>query len=146
MAMADLYDDTLDIGVAVKQTTSEISISKPKKKKRKRKRSSEDHAKNNDDDDRGSGEIKKKKTRDENHAQSASSSSRHQAEEGKPQITVTMPPLRGMFVKERSNLPVYRHRSELCNLIANNEVVLVVAETVRLRTFGFSGSSCVFIV
>ncbi|KAL7520958.1 hypothetical protein ACHAWX_005647 [Stephanocyclus meneghinianus] len=34
-----------------------------------------------------------------------------------------------MFVKERSDLPVYRHRNELCKLIANNEVVLVVAET-----------------
>lgn len=40
------------------------------------------------------------------------------------------PPLKGMFIDERKKLPVYRHRADICNLVANNDVVLVVAETV----------------
>ena len=40
------------------------------------------------------------------------------------------PPLKGMFIKERSNLPVFLHRTEICNLISSNDVVLVIAETV----------------
>ncbi|KAL7536680.1 hypothetical protein ACHAWF_005535 [Thalassiosira exigua] len=39
------------------------------------------------------------------------------------------PPLKGMFVKQRINLPVYQHRAEICDLAASNEVLLVVAET-----------------
>ena len=42
----------------------------------------------------------------------------------------TMGPLKGLFVKERCKLPVYQHRAELCKLVANNDVVLAVAETV----------------
>ncbi|EED91700.1 atp-dependent RNA helicase [Thalassiosira pseudonana CCMP1335] len=40
-----------------------------------------------------------------------------------------MGPLKGLFVKERCKLPVYQHRAELCKLVANNDVVLAVAET-----------------
>lgn len=51
-------------------------------------------------------------------------------------------PLKGMFIKERSNLPVYQHRTEICKLVAKNDVVLVVAETVSvvflLLFFNFS--------
>jgi HrpA-like RNA helicase len=43
---------------------------------------------------------------------------------------ITMPPLRGNYLKERCNLPVYQHRNELCTLVNDNDVVLVVAETV----------------
>lgn len=39
-------------------------------------------------------------------------------------------PLKGMFIKERSNLPVFQHRDEICNLVSKNDVLLVVAETV----------------
>jgi HrpA-like RNA helicase len=38
-------------------------------------------------------------------------------------------PLKGKFRHERTNLPVYQHSSEIVNLISNNDVVLVVAET-----------------
>ena len=40
------------------------------------------------------------------------------------------PPLKGVFIKERGNLPVYQHRASICDLVAKNDVVLVVAETV----------------
>ena len=32
-------------------------------------------------------------------------------------------------IESRKNLPVYKYRSEICNLVRNNEVVLVMAET-----------------
>jgi HrpA-like RNA helicase len=38
-------------------------------------------------------------------------------------------PLNGKFIHERTNLPVYQHSTEIVNLISNNDVVLVVAET-----------------
>lgn len=38
-------------------------------------------------------------------------------------------PLKGKFIHERTNLPVYQHSTEIVNLISNNDVVLVVAET-----------------
>ncbi|KAL7493443.1 hypothetical protein ACHAWT_006645 [Skeletonema menzelii] len=34
-----------------------------------------------------------------------------------------------MLIKERSNLPVYQHRDEICKLATENDVILVVAET-----------------
>ena len=46
-------------------------------------------------------------------------------------VEISMPPLKGNYSKERSNLPIYHYRNELCNLISKNDVVLVVAETVR---------------
>ena len=45
------------------------------------------------------------------------------------------PPLKGMFIEERKQLPVYRHRAEICNLVSINDVVLVVAETVSRTRF-----------
>ena len=44
-------------------------------------------------------------------------------------------PLKGMFVNERTNLPVYQHSAEIVDLISNNDVVLVVAETVRKTVY-----------
>ena len=38
-------------------------------------------------------------------------------------------PLKGKFIHERTNLPVYQHSTEIVDLISNNHVVLVVAET-----------------
>ena len=38
-------------------------------------------------------------------------------------------PLKGKFIHERTNLPVYQHSTEIVDLISNNDVVLVVAET-----------------
>lgn len=52
-------------------------------------------------------------------------------------------PLKGMFIKERSNLPVYQHRDEICKLVLNNDVVLVVAETVSaFLQFNFGKFHC----
>ena len=48
------------------------------------------------------------------------------------------PPLKGMFIKERSNLPVFQHRADICNLVSSNEVVLVVAETVSHNMMRYS--------
>ncbi len=42
----------------------------------------------------------------------------------------TLLPLKGMFVDERKKLPIYQHSAEIVDLISNNSVVLVVAETV----------------
>ena len=38
--------------------------------------------------------------------------------------------LERMHSESRRNLPVYKHKSEICRLVAQNEVLLVVAETV----------------
>ena len=46
-------------------------------------------------------------------------------------------PLKGMFVNERTNLPVYQHSAEIVDLISNNDVLLVVAETVRKTVYPF---------
>jgi hypothetical protein len=44
--------------------------------------------------------------------------------------------LKGMFINERTNLPVYQHSADIVHLISNNDVVLVVAETVS-KTVSF---------
>ncbi len=44
-------------------------------------------------------------------------------------IVPTQGPLQGMLIKERTNLPVFQHRDEICKLAAENDVILVVAET-----------------
>ena len=52
------------------------------------------------------------------------------------QKNAVLPPplsLKGMFINERKKLPVYQHSAEIVDLISNNDVVLVVAETVRKR-------------
>ena len=38
-------------------------------------------------------------------------------------------PLKGKFIHERTSLPVYQYSTEIVDLISNNDVVLVVAET-----------------
>ena len=80
--------------------------SKKKKKKKHKKSSSHDNNADSDDDDA------------------------KPSPQQKPKIIVpSQGPLKGMLIKERSNLPVYQHRAEICKLAANNDVILVVAET-----------------
>lgn len=79
--------------------------------------------------------TKKKKRRKERDivgdGPSIANSPRAAAADGEASQSPPLPPLKGMFVKERSNLPVYQRRAEICKLVvATNDVVLVVAETV----------------
>ena len=109
--------------------------------------SNENSNHNNDEDDINgvsSGQKKKKKKKkrksinllnNEYTASTSTSSSQLHMKQvhdnAKKTKMVMLPPLKGNYIKERSNLPVYQHRSELCTLVAENDVVLVVAETVR---------------
>ncbi|KAL7529755.1 hypothetical protein ACHAXR_004121, partial [Thalassiosira sp. AJA248-18] len=78
---------------------------------------------------------KKKKNRDSNVDEASVTKSPPKtatAEGERAQTTPKLPPpppLKGMYTKQRSNLPVYQHRADICNLVSNNDVVLVVAET-----------------
>ncbi len=95
-----------------------------------------------DDEDRNDGQIsigkkkkrkkKKKKKNDVSEIDRTSfkNNSNTEDEKKKEEKFPSLAPLKGMFIKERSNLPVYQHRYEICRLVSNNDVVLVVAETV----------------
>ena len=149
--MDNIYDESLDLGVAVKEGSTLSSV-KSKKKKRRRKRSGStssvdvlplptaddnDGDVNNNDIDKQSSSTKKKKrkkkkkrtnddiiedTQDDVHTEDKSIQTNTSI--------AKQAPLKGNFIKERSNLPVYQHREEICNLVSKNDVVLVVAETV----------------
>lgn len=41
--------------------------------------------------------------------------------------------LKKKHAETRRNLPVFKYKSELCRMVAKNEVVLVIAETVRFK-------------
>ena len=146
--MDNIYDDSLDLGVAVKEESTLSSV-KSKKKKRRRKRSgstssidvlplptADDAADNNDTDKQSSSSTKKKKRKKKKKR--TNDDSIEDTQEGASidksiQTTTSIAkqaPLKGNFIKERSNLPVYQHREEMCNLVSKNDVVLVVAETV----------------
>ena len=139
------YDASADIGVAVDE---DVSPRAKKKKKKKRKRSiSQDSSEqagpagisgnNNVDaslqlnDGSRSKKKKKKKKRKSNESTNNITNSASLMPSTKSK-GLNLQPLTGNFVKERSNLPVYQYRNELCSLIKENEVVLVVAETVSL--------------
>jgi len=148
--MDNIYDESLDLGVAVKEE-SPLSSAKSKKKKRRRKRSGSTSsvdvlplptADDNDGDvndiDKQSSSSTKKKKRKKKKKRSLDDSIEDIQEgtttEDKSIQTntsiVKQAPLKGNFIKERSNLPVYQHREEMCDLVSKNDVVLVVAETV----------------
>jgi len=80
--------------------------SKKKKKKKKHKESIIDNGADSDEDAKSS-----------------------QPEPTSKIIIPTQGPLQGMLIKERTNLPVFQHREEICKLAAENNVILVVAET-----------------
>lgn len=77
---------------------------------------------------------KKKKQKEpviDNGAESDEDAKSSQPSELTPKsiIVPTQGPLQGMLIKERTNLPVFQHRGEICKLAAENDVILVVAET-----------------
>ena len=147
--MDNVYDESLDLGVAVKEE-SPLSSVKSKKKKRRRKRSgstssidlqlaatADDNDGEVNDIDKQSSSSTKKKKRKKKKKRTGDSIEDIQDDvhtEDKSIQTNTsiakQAPLKGNFIKERSNLPVYQHREEICNLVSKNDVVLVVAETV----------------
>lgn len=43
--------------------------------------------------------------------------------------------LKKQHAATRRNLPVFQYKTELCRMVADNEALLVVAETVRLLDF-----------
>ncbi len=87
------------------------------KKKRKREKSTDSEADDGISDERSS--------KSPIHSELTSELDRKQKK-----LVLTPLPLKGMFVNERKNLPVYQHSAEIVDLISNNDVVLVVAETV----------------
>ena len=145
----DAYDAFADIGIAVKEEP--VTSSKKKKKKHKRKRSASDVSEGStmskgdgdgtqpNDVNAIHGSGKKKKKKKKRKTVDASSAVDHSMDgqmslEKKKHHLMHMPPLKGNYTKERSNLPVYQHRNELCTLVADNDAVLVVAETVSTYT------------
>lgn len=144
-----MYDAAIDIGIAVKEDPGSSSKEK-KKKRRKRKRSTSEASEGStiskgDDgqqlDDAaqpisGASGQKKKKKKKKRHTLDNDTSLEQSSDVQKPveqkKHLINMPPLAGNLIKERSNLPVYQHRNELCTLVADNDVVLVVAETVSI--------------
>lgn len=115
-AVAVQYDSAFagngDVAVATPSTSLSATVTKKRTKKNHRKEKGNDMV--------GDGDV--------TNAKSSSF-------DAPPQ-----PPLKGMFIEERRNLPVYRHRAEICSLVSNNDVVLVVAETVSLQLLSFIAS------
>lgn len=100
------------------ESTSGKKKSKKKKKKQKSKKIADDDVNSEDD------------TKSPPHTlQKISSSSSSRRQSNTKLIVPPLGPLKGMLLKERSNLPVYQYRQEICNLAAENDVILVVAET-----------------
>ena len=145
--MDNIYDESLDLGVAVKDE-SPLSSVKSKKKKRRRKRSGStssidlqlpaaddndgvnDIAKQSSSTKKKKRKKKKKKTNDDSIEDIQDNVQTEDKSIQKNTTIAKQAPLKGNFIKERSNLPVYQHREEICNLVSKNDVVLVVAETV----------------
>jgi pre-mRNA-splicing factor ATP-dependent RNA helicase DHX15/PRP43 len=95
----------------------EGSDGKNKSKKKKKKKKKHKKSKQNYEDDN-------------NGADSDDDAKLSPQKKAKPTISVPpQGPLQGMLIKERTNLPVYQHREEICKLAAENDVILVVAET-----------------
>ena len=153
-----MYDASVDIGVAVKEDPITTN-SKRKKKRRKRKRSASVASEGNVEKGDASsalgtviskgldgrvelvneGGVEKKRRANK---KTPVVTLEDQAVDTKPRqtekkIAISMPLLKGNYTKERSNLPVYQHRNELCTLVAENDVVLVVAETVSSMLYHY---------
>lgn len=149
--MNDQYDSSFDVGIAVEAEEAKSSALSTATAKSKRPRvpstSVAEPAVLDDEASTGNGAVastrtipsanatrkrsKKKKKHDNNEKMVGG------AINAKSPVDVAPPlsPLKGMFIEERRNLPVYQHRADICNLVSNNDVVLVVAETVSLSRF-----------
>ncbi len=130
--MNDLYDSSFDVGVAVEVEEKKPPVRLTSKSKAKRLRllptanAAADTAVLDADTTgkRSKKERKREKSGVSDGVINVNVKSSVDAQHQQP------PPLKGMFIDERRNLPVYQHRADICNLVANNDVVLVVAETV----------------
>jgi hypothetical protein len=109
-----------------------------KKSKKKRRREKKSSNSNTDDGSTSNEGISKSII----HAAFADGVERKQQKKAK--VLPPSLPLKGMFVNERTNLPVYQHSAEIVDLISNNDVVLVVAETVRKTVYPFMHRLCFF--
>lgn len=124
--MNDLYDSSFDVGVAVEveEKKPPVRLTSKSKAKRLRLLPTANAAADTAVLDAGTTGKRSKKERVIDGVINVNVKSSVDAQHQQP------PPLKGMFIDERKNLPVYRHRADICNLVANNDVVLVVAETV----------------
>ena len=150
-----IMDDysSFDIGTVVEEPLA--STNKKTKKRRRRKRSlsqgshaSETSAASHQNDDvktdvpsklpneiaatplDTSGKKKKKKKKRKLTQSTDNGADSDEEAKSKPKIIIPpQGPLKGMLIKERTNLPVYQHRAEICKLAAENDVILVVAQT-----------------
>ena len=125
----DEYDETFDLGVVVNEEELPISttkltnndssvpiisasvISKLKKKRKREKSSTIIPSADEVDDDVPTNSVNMGCVKKNKHS------------------PLSCMPLKGKFIHERTNLPVYQHSTEIVDLISNNHVVLVVAET-----------------
>lgn len=154
MTMNDQYDSSFDVGVAVEEEELKPTVLPTSKAKRRRLPSTTatdvvvDTAVQDDQAVAGDGDVavatpstslsasvtkkrtkkKRRKEKGDEVVGGVTNASEKSSVDAPPQ-----PPLKGMFIEDRRNLPVYRHRAEICNLVFNNDVVLVVAETVSLQ-------------
>ena len=99
------------------------------------------------DDDDGRQDGKKKKRKQKKKKKKKKKRDRDQYEEevatlsGNDNNRYNINDIQRELGAVRRGLPVFQHKQELCDLISNNEVVLVVAETVRTTT---TRTRCVF--
>ena len=119
-------------------SSSSSTAGAEKKSKKKRRREKKSSNSNTDDGSTSNEGISKSII----HAAFADGVERKQQKKAK--VLPPSLPLKGMFVNERTNLPVYQHSAEIVDLISNNDVVLVVAETVRKTVYPFMHRLCFF--
>ena len=120
-------------------SSSSSTAGAEKKSKKKRRREKKSSNSNTDDGSTSNEGISKSII----HAAFADGVERKQQKKAK--VLPPSLPLKGMFVNERTNLPVYQHSAEIVDLISNNDVVLVVAETVRKTVYPFMHRLCFFL-
>jgi HrpA-like RNA helicase len=98
-----------------------------------------DHSLNNEGKKIEKKKKKKKKKKKHNSTKSGSSNydngskpyeSSSPLKETRTKIAVpALGPLKGMLIRERTSLPVYQYRAEICKIVAENDVTLIIAET-----------------
>ena len=118
--------ETCNINGSNTEKDGDTSGSTGKKKKRKKKKRNKDSDDMNQDGASTSTSIS---SHEKTNREIEKIQTKSPTEDDNLSPLPSQAPLKGMFIKERSNLPVYQYRTEICNLISNNNVVLVVAET-----------------
>ena len=118
--------ETCNVNGSNTEKNGDTSSSTGKKKKRKKKKRNKDSDDMNQD---GASTYTSTSSHEKTNGELEKIQTKSHTEDGNLPPLPSQAPLKGMFIKERSNLPVYQYRTEICNLISNNNVVLVVAET-----------------